>query len=74
MQKMNIRKRHHDSQATVSCGLAVKLATERLSDLEEQLAHVTHTTAADPEASKERASLLDEIAAQRRLIAELQGA
>ena len=52
----------------------LKLATEKLSDLEEQLAHAEHRAAAgDAEAAAERIELLDEIEAQKTVIRDLEG-
>jgi hypothetical protein len=52
--------------------LRLKLAIERLSDLEEQLAHVNYAVSGDAEASAERLRLLDEIEAQKELIREIE--
>jgi hypothetical protein len=51
----------------------LKLATERLSHLEEELASaVHHAIAGDAEASAERLRLLDEIEAQKARIRDLE--
>lgn len=51
----------------------LKVETERLSTLEKELAHAFRAAdAGDAEAPLERATLLDESAAQKRVIAKLQ--
>jgi hypothetical protein len=51
----------------------LRIEIERLAGLEEELAHASRAaTAGDAEASLERATLLDEVAAQKRVIAKLQ--
>jgi hypothetical protein len=50
----------------------LKVARERLADLEEQLAQVNYAVAGDAEASAERLRLLDGIEAQKTLIREME--
>jgi hypothetical protein len=50
----------------------LKVARERLADLEEQLAQANYAVAGDAEASSERLRLLDEIEAQKELIRDLE--
>jgi hypothetical protein len=53
--------------------IRLKLAIERLSHLEEELASaVHHAIAGDPEASAERIRLQDQIEAQKLVISELE--
>ena len=53
----------------------LKLATEKLSDLEEQLAQARHhAIAGDAEASAACAGLMDEIESAKAAITELEGA
>jgi hypothetical protein len=54
--------------------LATKIATEKLSCLEEQHSHAVHRAiGGDAEASAEKLKLLDEIEAQRLAIRDLEG-
>lgn len=52
----------------------LKVVIERLSDLEEELAHAERRAAAgDAEAAAVRIELLDEIEAQKTVIRDLEG-
>ncbi len=58
---------------TIDTLLKLKTEVERLSDLEEQLAHAAiHAAAGDAGASAERLRLLDEIEEKKMAIRELE--